>query len=284
MINTRKYYSVRTGKSDNSKITLDVLRRLVKEFFVEFESKYYFQEYYGYNCIDQGFVPGKLGVDIEATMFKELRKENLWPIIDKYLHYTEEDLFDVVEFIYDTISQPIDGQGTYHSYGDCGWHYVQFNALPAKREFLDAINSVLADYSVGYKLTQNGEIQTLPEKGLNRLLDAKVITTDPENIDKKIEMAIGKYLSYRSSIEERRNSVRELADVLEFLRPKAKEVLDEKDESDLFNIINNFAIRHHNEKQKRNYDPNIWLSWMFYFNLSTIYAIIHLLKKKDVRM
>lgn len=281
---TRKYYSVRTGKSDNSKISLEVLRRLVKEIYSDFYGNYYFQEYYGYDCIDAGFVPGKLGQNIEATMFKILRKENLWPITEKFSEYSEEDLFDVVEFLYDTISKPIEGQGTYHSYGDCGWHFIKFDVNPAKLEFLDAVNIVLSDYSIGYKLSQKGEIQSLPEKGLEKLLQTKISTSDPVNIDAKIEKAIDKYLSYRSTIDEKRECVRELADVLEYLRPKAKDVLDDKDESDLFNIINNFAIRHHNEKQKRNYDPNIWLSWMFYFNLSTVYAIFHLLKKKGVNL
>lgn len=281
---TRKYYSVRSGKSENSKISLDVLRRLVKEIYSDFNAKDYFQEYYGYDCIDAGFVPGKLGYNIEATMFKILRKENLWPITEYYTGYSEEDIFDVIEFLFDTISKPIEEPGRYHSYGDCGWHFENFDTISGKLEFLEAINIILSDYTIGYKLTQKGEIQSLPEKGLEKLLQNKISTSDRANIDTRIEKAINKYLSYRSTIDEKRECVRELADVLEYLRPKAKEVLDEKDESDLFNIINNFAIRHHNEKQKRNYDPNIWLSWMFYFNLSTVYAIFHLLKKKGVNL
>ena len=40
----------------------------------------------------------------------------------------------------------------------------------------------------------------------------------------------------------------------------------------LFDIANNFAIRHNNEMQKREYDI-LWLTWIFYVYL----AIIHLL-------
>jgi NAD(P)-dependent dehydrogenase (short-subunit alcohol dehydrogenase family) len=36
-------------------------------------------------------VPGKLGWDIEAQMFRKLRKPNLWPIQDKCLEYSEDD-------------------------------------------------------------------------------------------------------------------------------------------------------------------------------------------------
>ena len=53
-----------------------------------------------------------------------------------------------------------------------------------------------------------------------------------------------------------------------------------KDEGDLFNIANNFTIRHLNEKQKGNYDSAIWHQWMFYVNLSTIHVITRLMNRK----
>ena len=58
--------------------------------------------------------------------------------------------------------------------------------------------------------------------------------------------------------------MRELFDVLEKLRPEVKAEMLRGDEGDLFNIANNFAIRHLNEKQKGNYDSALWHSWMFY--------------------
>lgn len=43
--------------------------------------------------------------------------------------------------------------------------------------------------------------------------------------------------------------------------------------SDLFQIANEFGVRHHNQKQKQktNYDERIWLSWMFYYYLANIH-------------
>jgi len=69
-----------------------------------------------------------------------------------------------------------------------------------------------------------------------------------------------------------------LADILESLRPKLKLVLTHKDEDDLFNIANNFGIRHKNERQKTDYDP-LWLSWMFYYYLATIHFVTRRLEK-----
>ena len=37
-----------------------------------------------------------------------------------------------------------------------------------------------------------------------------------------------------------------------------------------------------NEKQQTGYDPAIWLSWMFYFYLSTIHAVVRMIEKAKV--
>jgi hypothetical protein len=69
-----------------------------------------------------------------------------------------------------------------------------------------------------------------------------------------------------------------LVDILESLRPKLKNVISTKDEDDLFNIANNFGIRHKNERQKIDYDP-LWLSWMFYYYLATIHFVTRRLER-----
>jgi len=51
--------------------------------------------------------------------------------------------------------------------------------------------------------------------------------------------------------------VRDLADVLERLRPQMQAAITSKNEGDFFNIANSFGIRHVHDKQKTNYDPNV---------------------------
>jgi acyl-CoA synthetase (AMP-forming)/AMP-acid ligase II len=87
----------------------------------------------------------------------------------------------------------------------------------------------------------------------------------------------------RLSLSEKKEAIRELADVFEW-RKKTKgltAVLDKKDESAIFDIANNFGIRHNNPKQKTNYDSGIWYSWMFHFYLATYHAVVRLLLKKE---
>jgi hypothetical protein len=91
---------------------------------------------------------------------------------------------------------------------------------------------------------------------------------------------VSKFLRHRSSEEDRRDAVKSLADVLEFLRPKLKRVL-KGDEADLFNIANNYGLRHHNRLQKRDYEANIWLPCIFYVFLATIHAAVRSLKRQE---
>ena len=148
----REYYSIRTGKNPYaSKIDLSMFLRLFRDLVQTFLNREYFQEAFGYSCVDAGDVPGTLGSDIEAQMFLIFRKSNLWPIQEKCLNYNEDDLFDIIEFIYDFISKPIDGW--YHGYSSCGWHYTKFDQIEGRKEFRSQINILLRDYKDGFELS-----------------------------------------------------------------------------------------------------------------------------------
>lgn len=274
----RRYYSARIGKNPNIHLDLPVFLRLVKDLYTSFNAKEYFQEAFGYDCVDEGFVPGSLGYDVEAQLFRKLRKPGLWPIYEKWEQYSEDDSFDVIEFLYDHISKPVEGY--YHRHDACGWHYQSFSAELGRQEWRTEINELLRDYKDGYELSPDGEILASAENGLENLLQANLPSHDPENVENRVAKAILKFRRYRSSFEDRRDAIRDLADVLEFLRPKLKTVITKNDENDLFNLANNFGVRHHNDAQKTDYDRAIWLSWMFYYYLATIHASLRLIEKQ----
>lgn len=162
-------------------------------------------------------------------------------------------------------------------------HYTTFDREPAQRKFRKEINDLLQDYGDGFALSLTGEIERVPEAGFAHLVVTGLPGADPANVDERVQAAVSKYLRRSSSLDDRRDAVRGLADVLEYLRPKLKQALQSNDEADLFNIANNFAIRHHNQKQRSNYDPNIWTSWIFYFYLATIHAAQRLIARGGVR-
>lgn len=274
----RPYYSQRTGKlPGNSRFDLASLKKLFRSLYDQFAREGYFQEDLGYECVDAGFVAGSLGTDIEAELLIALRKPELWPFWKTIDSWSEDDLFDVIEFLHDHISQPT--KRHYHSFDDCGWHCSAFDRPAGQAEYRAKINRILALYGEGYELSEAGQILTTPDPGLAPLLEAPIPSADPANITARVEAAVGKFRRHRSSLDDRRDAIRDLADVLEFLRPQIKLVLNSKDEADLFNIANNFGIRHHNEAQKVSYDRAIWYSWLFYYFLSTIHAAIRLIAR-----
>ena len=52
------------------------------------------------------------------------------------------------------------------------------------------------------------------------------------------------------------------------------------DENRLFEIANQFGIRHHNPEQKTDFDKNIWLEWIFFSYLNSINTIVKIKKTK----
>lgn len=278
LVSNRRYWSARTGRGpERLSIDLPLLRRLFYTTYKKFERQCYFQEALGYNCVDEGFVPGNMGPDPESYVFLRLRKSDVWPI-DAEKPYSEDDVFDLIEFLYDHVSKPV--RGRYHSFAACGWHYETFDKSAGQMEFREAVNEFLRDYQGGWELSENGEILALADPGLDNLFQVPLPHPDEKNVTGRVQAAVRKFRRHKSSIEERRDAVRDLADVLEFLRPQAKAVLAKKDESDLFELANRFGIRHHDQHQKTDYDQSIWLSWMFYYYLATIHAVVRLIERQ----
>lgn len=274
----RTYYSVRTGKiAPDNLVNLEVFKKLFLVSYNKLWREGYFQKYFGVDCTD-GDYPGELGEDIPSMVFINIRKENLWPIWQNLPNYTEDDLFDIIEYLHDHCSKGINGY--YHSWNNCGYHYEEFNDYEGQKFFRELMNSILKDYGDGFEISNSGEILMRSDHGLSNLFLADIPTNDVDNISNKINLAILRFRRHKSTLEDRRDAIRELADVLEFLRPSIKEHLGKKDENDIFNIANNFGIRHHNVEQKTEYDKAIWYSWIFYYYLATLHAVLRMVNKK----
>lgn len=287
MTEERKYYSTRTGKlAESAKINLPSLKRL---FLNIIESDFQagdFEEAFGQKMEDGSFSGGFFGMDIEAFFLRRLHKENLWPIEEKIDSYSEDDLFDVMELLYDTVSERYEYRKTKDVVSTLTlaniFHevpvYVGFDRKKGRERFRQEINDILCLYQEGYILSENGEILLKGSPGHDILLDQEINNYDPKNVDDKVRVAVNKFRRHRASVEDKREAVRILADVLEFLRPEIKKLPLTKDEGDLFNIANNFGIRHHNTGQKTEYDQDVYLEWIFYSYLSTIHLVLRIIQ------
>ena len=274
---TRKYFSARnpTGP-DGGRIKLDTLTSLFKDAYDHFSASGYFAEAFGQNCVD-GDIEGTVGPNVEAYVRLRTMKREIWPVAPMLGSYSEADLFDMIEFLFDHVSKP--QQKTWHDWNGCGNHYSDFSSELGQEEYRARLNPILERYGPGYELNARGEIMQLSPSGLKHLLDAQLPTRDA-TVTEKVRNAIDQFRRYGSSIGERQQAVRDLADVLEWIRPQIKTALLRKDEQELFELANNFGIRHLNRKQKLDYDKAVWLSWMFYHYLATLNACLHLLKRQ----
>src|SRR6267142_2186405 len=123
MTPNRAYYSQRTGKNTGTpKMTLEQARRMFNARFSGFEDRGFFQEDLGKHCPDEG-VPGRFGGDVEGAIFLRLNKTDLWPVRTHWESYSEDDLFDMIEFLYDHCSKGVESWN--HNYYGCGTHYTK---------------------------------------------------------------------------------------------------------------------------------------------------------------
>lgn len=161
-------------------------------------------------------------------------------------------------------------------------HWEEFDRTQGRAEFCEKVNVALSHHDGSFELSPAGEVLRKPEFGFEPIFAAELPMSD-DNVVGRVNAAVMRFRRHGATIDDRRQAVRDLADVLEHLRPKIQDLLVSKDEGDLFNIANNFGIRHHSDRQRTNYDAGLWLSWMFYFYLSTIHVVIRKLAKADGR-
>lgn len=268
-------------RSRHKSVTLTVqeLHNKLVHLYLLFRDRHFFKQKMG---ITEADLP-------DAVMHKAAARLRLsrcdpfpierWVAVDT----TDDNVFDMIEFLHDCVSKPgflvwKHDPETGQSYQD----YDEYDEEVGQEEFRDEVNGFLADYGSGFELTKQGKVVAMGTGGLQQLFEAEIIPYDEENVDSRVRNAIAKWRNRHLSLPDRRDAIRELVDVFEWLKKNGRlsSVLHKKDESAIFVIANDFAIRPHNPTQKKDYDPSIWYSWMFHFYLATYHACIRMLKRK----
>lgn len=270
-------YSIRTGVNPRAAgLDFKAIKNLFVRLFNQLDEEGYTHEFFGFVCVDEDHIQGKIK-DVAYDILITLRKDLSWPPSGWAPGYTEANMFDAIEYLFDRVSKPL--TGNMHTYNQCGMHWETFDKGAGQREYRTRINDLLSHYERAFELSADGLILERAPSGFEHVYEAEV-PTDDKTISGRVQAAITEYRRHGSTVDSRRHAVADLAGVLEALRPKMGDAITSKDEADLFNIANNFGIRHHNDKQKTDYETNIWLSWMFYVYLSTIHLILRRLEIK----
>lgn len=253
---SREYYAYRQGASVPS-LDSEQARRLLVAACVELDTGGWFQRGLGKDCVDSP-------LDVGAVVLERFGHET-WPIWKEMPDLEEVWLYSFLEFLHDQVGKPV--TTSYHDWNDCGVHVTTSDAEAGRTEFRERVSLILARLESPMEFRSNGEIWRGSPDGLD---DLEPDPLGDELADDKVRSAIRSFRRHAASEDDKRNAVRDLADVLDQLRATQGTGLPRDEEARLFEIANNYGIRHHNPTQRTDYDRGIWLEWIFYTYLNAI--------------
>lgn len=221
-------------------------------------------------------IPPLFEADPEIFFLNHLHSKSIYPIYEYYECYSEIELFTVIEILYDKIA-------VYNYQKDV------LETENVKKEFAGQINNILQFYDGGYFLEHNsGAITKGVDDSLKMMLTEDLKDTLSEDVMTKMRSAIKLYYRFDSNLEEKKKAINILADILEAFRSDLKDILNEKFEVNkndhdklIFDIVNNFNIRHNKSNQKTNYEHEIWYDWMMQYYSSVIITYFKLKSIKE---
>lgn len=260
------YWSQRNKSNSRKSLDLAQTKRRYVDMLTTLESAGYLANAFGEDCVDDPEPPrGTLGSDAGAAIEAMVGKPDLWHPFDKYRFYSEEDFFDVIELVADLVARP--RRRTYHSWNQCGWHHSLFAREPGLRLYRHLLNGLLADSELQLTLGPRGRLEHTSDRhdeGLVQEVRAGRSDEDP------VEVAVEQFRQRGAKEETKRGAIVTLAGVLEGRRALLKAWMLKRDEGALFQIANEFDLRHRKVDQKSDYDKDLYFEWLFHWYLSTI--------------
>jgi hypothetical protein len=222
-------------------------------------------------CIDEPEYT--IGRDLNAELRARLGATStaqLWPLQPS--EWDTETLYSLIEIFHDLVTRP--RRCWQHEYGECGAHFEDFDTEAGRRVYRSLVNRLLSDSGIDLRLAEAGDnvgrLVHVVDQARSDLL-ARGPDTPDTAVAARIDHAIAMFRRRDADTEDKRSAVVVLAGILEQRRTLIKDtaLLTRKDEGALFEIANNFAIRHQNSTQQRDYDP-AFLDWIFWWYLATV--------------
>jgi len=157
-----------------------------------------------------------------------------------------------------------------------------------KEEFAMQINNILKLYDVGYFLEPtSGTVTKGANEAVKHMLSEDYSEILPTDVMTKMRSAIKMYYRFDSSMEYKKQAIVTLAAILENQRNKLKDILNENFETNkndhdklIFDIVNEYEVRHNKPIEKTNYNHEIWYDWMMQYYTSVIIAYYRLILLK----
>lgn len=261
----------------------DDVRQTIAELLHQLASTGYFAKRFPENCVDDGLDEygdpphdGTAGNRIRRYLAQatghEGRDVELWPVLSGWGFWPDDTFYEVIEALHDVAARP--RHRWFHEDRECGLHFEEFDTDAGRRIYRALVNRVLVKYEIDLRLADSGEdegrlVRTVDDARAGLIAQALAAPTGGGG--DRVKHAIALFRRRSATPEDKRLAAVALFGVLEERSQlvKATPHITSKDEDDLYNIANNFALRHQDVKQKRHYDP-IFLDWIFWWFLSAI--------------
>lgn len=275
IVGSRKpYYSERKSGRPNGEIPLASAMHEFKRLVAELDARGYFEEAFGKDCVD-----APADVEPGEVISARLGRGAPWPIDTNRLESDHELFFDLIEVLHDLVSAP--RKRHLHSYGGCGWHHEDFSRARGQTVYRWRANLILGRTSSSLRLSEDGEdrgrLVEIGDQSMSQLVD-RMVNSETDTTAGVVAHALVLFRARGADPHDKRSACRALAGVLEERRALLKDRLYRKDEGSLFDIANNFSIRHQNAQQQGDYDP-AFLEWVFWWYLATIDLTNRLLQR-----
>lgn len=265
----KEYFHLRTSDGTLLPLSLDDLRAATAIAIRRAFKEHLLSERCGYDCFDDHSDVGSQESFAELLMFDGFIGVAA-PVADNLHALDERELIGLHEVVHDLVSSPT--KGYYHDYNHCGFHPTEYDAGKGRAVWIERVNRYLTRFPPGYLMGADGRVSLLLDEPEAALLGSKLPPQTEPKVRDRVDRAVSRFRRGTSSWDDREAAVRDLADVLELIRPKAKAHLFRRDEQAIFNLLNSFQIRHFDSTQKSDYDRRIFLTWAFYECLAAIHA------------
>lgn len=275
------YWSRRQkGGVAQSKLSLEeVMNRFVRLVEDDLLRSGYLEALSPRRCVDDEYW---VDPDPSGELQRLLGEPDLWPPSRSRARWDIDRFLDLVEVVHDYVARPRTRSD--HDYGGCGWHFANLAREPGRQLYRWRINRLFAASDLPYRLADSGDdcgrVVVISDEARTDLSVRMTKRSDPSTAD-RVRQAIAIYRARGATRDDKRTAVRELADVLEYRRDLLKDHLAKRDEADLFQIANQFAIRHYKVHQQQDYDA-AFLDWLFWWYLATVDLTDHLIARAAI--
>lgn len=264
---SKPYWRERTGRDASQRRSRDWFARNLSLALQDLRRRGYFDEAMPPECPD-----GDRGPEVTPDEYLDgvMGVTGLWSLLVRTPDDLSDDMiYEVVEVLHDAASRPF--QGWYHDWDKCGWHYGTFRSVVGRSLYRWVVNGLLELTDIPYRLADDGEdcgrLVAVTEDARDDFVGDVIGRAG--SVSNRVTHAVSLFRARGATRDDRRSALKNLADELEKRRALLKTVLMSKDEGALFQIANEFDVRHHNARQQSDYDE-AFLDWTFWWYLATI--------------